>query len=210
MTHLTDLELLAIAEGNDGDGAPAHLDACGACREKLAALRDALNLAAAVEIPEPSPLFWDHFSARVQSSLQDVEPGTTLDQGTGWRRWGYGSPFVKVATATAVLLLAVIASLTLRTTAPDSTTKRPDTILGTAGPAPGESTAALIGDPNDDADGAWALVRDAADDVTWDDAVASGWIVPAGSADEAALTLTAEERGELVHLLLEETKRTGA
>jgi hypothetical protein len=220
MTHLSDLDLLAIAEGNDDNGGNggndgsdavhAHLDACGRCREKLASLRDALNLAAAVVVPEPSPLFWDHFSARVRSSLQDVEPGSQLGtdfgSGTGWRTWLFGSPF-KIATATAIALLAVIAGLTLRMIAPDSPTERADTILGTAGPAPVESSTSLIGDPNDDA---WALVRDAADDVTWDDAVASGWMVPTGSADEAAMTLTTEERGALVELLREETKRSGA
>jgi hypothetical protein len=204
MTHVTDLELLAIAEGQVPAIDDRHLEVCADCREKLAGLRDALQLAAAVDIPEPSPLFWEHFSSRVRSSLDDVEPGSA----TGWRTWILGSPF-KVATAVAVVVLVAIGG-TIWRTAPDPATERPDMILGTAGSGSTGATPAAPIDLDVEADGAWALVRDAADDVSWEDAVAAGWIVSPGSADDAVSTLTAEERGELVQLLRAEAKRAGA
>jgi hypothetical protein len=72
-------------------------------------------------------------------------------------------------------------------------------------PMPFES----IDRPDADADPAWAVVRTVADSVTWDDAVTGIGAEP-GAAETVANTLSAEERSELVKLLLAEAKRPGA
>src|SRR5262245_49230164 len=59
-----------------GDNVP-HLASCDRCRDQLAALRAARTLAAekeVVEVPEPSPAFWDHFSARVREAVANEAP----------------------------------------------------------------------------------------------------------------------------------------
>ncbi len=92
----------------------------------------------------------------------------------------------------------------------DTVVEQPTVIAGTstvpsAAPDPGTRANVEL-----ESDGAWELVRDVADDVSWDDAVAAGWMVPTGSADDAALTLTPEERGALVEILRAETRHAGA
>ena len=66
MTHLSRDELLALAE-SDGPIAPGHSRrrVCGVPARGRVAPAAALGDARSVEVPEPSPLFWEHFSARV-------------------------------------------------------------------------------------------------------------------------------------------------
>ncbi len=61
-----------------------------------------------------------------------------------------------------------------------------------------------------DTDEAWALVRTFAAEVHYDDAHAAGVVPVAGSIDRAATEMSDEERAELVRLIEDELKRTGA
>jgi hypothetical protein len=60
-----------------------------------------------------------------------------------------------------------------------------------------------------EADGAWAVVRTAADDLAWDEVTAAGITAHPGSAERVALELTAAERAELARLLESEMKPNG-
>lgn len=205
--HLTDVELLAIAERESAAEGPAiapeaaHLETCVSCREKLAEITSALEMAAVVEVPEPSPLFWDHFSSRVRSEVQAIDPNAG-----GWRTWLSGTP-LRAAVATAIVVL--IGFVVWHSKVPSAPDERLDTTIAASGSGV-RSVPPDSAEPDADADGAWALVRAVADDVSWDEVIDSGWIAPPGSADDAALGLTAEERVELVQLLRAETKRSGA
>ena len=53
-------------------------------------------------------------------------------------------------------------------------------------------------------------MRTVADDVEWDEAQAAGLSARPGSAEHAALALTAAEQSELAQLLAAELKRAGA
>jgi hypothetical protein len=89
MYHLTPEELLDLAEATRPEVSSksmSHLAACAVCRDQLADLRAALELVdpADVHVPEPSPLFWEHFSTRaspiVEGTMVVVE-----DRATGGR-----------------------------------------------------------------------------------------------------------------------------
>jgi hypothetical protein len=68
MTHLSPDERLALIESA---GAPEHphLSACARCRAEVEEGRAALGDARLSEVPEPSPLFWEHLSARVSERM---------------------------------------------------------------------------------------------------------------------------------------------
>ena len=70
MAHLSAEQLVDIAEGVRPESSASHLEACAACRKQLDDLRAMMAAAAAVDVPEPSPLFWDHFSARVHQAVE--------------------------------------------------------------------------------------------------------------------------------------------
>ena len=69
MRHLQSEELIDLAEGARPESSALHLQTCDECRSRLTDLRAAMAAAAHVNVPEPSPLFWDHFSARVRDAV---------------------------------------------------------------------------------------------------------------------------------------------
>ncbi|MCC7177846.1 MAG: hypothetical protein IT177_05580 [Acidobacteria bacterium] len=69
MKHLTPDELIDAAEGTLDVERQHHVDTCEACRGEAEALRALLREATGMRLPEPSPLFWDHFSARVRAAV---------------------------------------------------------------------------------------------------------------------------------------------
>ncbi len=71
MTHLSESEFVDFAEGGLDGSRSAHLNTCAACRHQAADVRSALEAATAVSVPEPSPLFWDHLSARVRQGIAE-------------------------------------------------------------------------------------------------------------------------------------------
>ncbi len=95
--HLPDDALLEIAEA--GTSHP-HLAECDRCRRTFEQARDALMAARADRVPEPSPLFWERFSARVREEIgkERIAPERPV---VGWRIWA------GAAAAAAVLVLLV-------------------------------------------------------------------------------------------------------
>jgi hypothetical protein len=208
MTHLTDVELVDLVDGTLAPARARHLDACETCRASASAIRETLARAADVEIPEPSPLFWDHFSARVQEGVraESVAP-------SGWFGWAQSAP-VKWALSGALLTLLLVA-VVWRASAPRpaSTASGPVATASITGPADSDAF-----DP--DLDEAWALVRTVADDVArdtpasdeiaWDEVATQGFGVRPGAVEHAMVALTGDERSELLRLLQAETKQPGA
>jgi len=104
MTHLNADEFIDAMEGLLPADRQAHLAACEACRQQLAELASALGDARQVSIPEPSPLFWQHFSQRVRVAI-DAEPARGLDWPMlGWLRFA-------VLPALAVLVMVLVFAL---------------------------------------------------------------------------------------------------
>jgi hypothetical protein len=73
MRHLKADDLLDLAEGTRPESSAPHLASCESCRRLVADLRTVIGVAVDVEIPDPSPLFWQHLSARVREAVSHHE-----------------------------------------------------------------------------------------------------------------------------------------
>jgi hypothetical protein len=200
MTHLSDEQIAGATDGIATPAVDGHLAACTACAARVTGLRALLRDVNTIDVPEPSPLFWEHFHRRVNESID-----TPVHDQARWR-WTWAAA---AATAIVVLVVALVSMLPLRPT--DDPTQvagsRPEE-HATPDPSP-DSTAALdITDINEDE--AWAVVRSLAEELHYDDAREAGVMPSAGALDRAATELTEEERAELVRLISNDLKRAGA
>ncbi|MEP6915767.1 MAG: hypothetical protein ABJC89_08970 [Acidobacteriota bacterium] len=208
MKHLTDIEFVNLVDGGEGLAADRrrHLETCESCNRHAEALRDALREAQIDRAPEPSPLFWTYFSARVSDAIRHETPVAAFSVG-GWRR----HPFAEWAIAASiavVVMVAVVWRATLHAPMPGALSAT----VTTVSPAPQAADASNAQPAADDveADEAWAVVRSAAEGLRWEDAHAIGISAGPGAAEGLALELTADERAELARLLDGEMKRSGA
>lgn len=175
MTHLNPDELVDAMEGVVASAHQSHLQTCDECRRQLQELSAVFNDARQAGVPEPSPLFWNHFSARVNDAI-DAEPVAAW---AWWWRWQVLLPL----GAAAVIMLALMIAVP-RQAAPVET-------------AAVEATDVL--DPSGEADN-WVMVATLVGDIDLDTAAEAG-VIGIGVSDRAVLTLTAEEQQELTRLL---------
>lgn len=97
--HLRSEEFVDALEGSLVRDRRQHLDACDRCQTELAELRELAGRArSGSDVPEPSPLFWDHFSARVRASVGAETARKRAFWILGWR------PMAAMAVLVAVLL----------------------------------------------------------------------------------------------------------
>ncbi len=183
MNHLTSDELIDAAEGTLDPSRREHLATCAACAREVADLASVLTEARAVEIPEPSPLFWDHLSARVRSAVRSESL-----PGGGWTQWLRGPVLLPIG-ALALLLLALMSAVPRQTES-----------VNQAG------VGSIAGEIALGEDG-WLLVADLVGDIEWDTAEAAGVMVRPDMADRAALELSAQEQRELSRLIKAELER---
>jgi len=209
MKHLSRAELVDFIEGPSlvPAGRALHVSTCDKCRTQADALRSMRTLATTDEVPEPSPLFWDHFAARVADAVREEASGEDAPAGMRWRRAPLAT-WAAAATMAVLVMMTVVWRTTLHAPAP---ARGPSVAETTAGKDTVAHTAVAAGsDESDvDADEAWAVVRVAAQDLRWEEAHAAGLTAHPGSAENLALELTADERFELVRLL-DEGKREKA
>jgi hypothetical protein len=187
--HLTPEELLDLAEGPRSGVSRPHLATCEACRQQLEELRDVMA-SLEVDVPEPSPLFWDHLSARVRDAVAADTSRARSWFGLG--RWSWGAAAVMSAVVVAV-------SVSLRT-APTGITQ----------PKAVEQTSADVGSSAPADDPSFILLGDLAGSLDWDSAAEAGITMDVGAADHAVVELTQSERTELQRLLREAIGPTGA
>jgi hypothetical protein len=214
MTHFSDDEFVDLLDDALPATRRAHLQNCGACRAQASAM-DAV-LARAVEsrgvdgrgaerhdadVPEPSPLFWDHLSARVRDAVAAPATPTWRDR-VSW-------PVTAWAAGLASVALAVAVSHTMLPRA--ALTTPPASVASNAAALALRTTAAPGVEPPDDieADEAWAVVRSMADQVGWDDTHDAGISARPDDAERMTLELSTREQSELARLLQRELKRSG-
>ena len=203
MGHLKPDELIDLAEGIRPDASAPHLMACDVCRRQLADLRAMMAAAADVEVPEPSPLFWDHLSARVRAAVEaDGLPrrATWLTRFTGFTEFT-GRRLMIPLSIVGFAAIVIAAMLTIRLGQLRGIgTMPPGTSIDEASIEP----AVWPDDPSLD------LVVDLAAQVDWDASGAPGLETHEDASDKAISQLTAGERRELQRLLKEELSRSGA
>ena len=190
MKHLDEGRLADAIDGRMDRADVIHLESCDPCRTQLAELRAVLEQVTAVPAPPPSPLFWEHFRARVARAID--EPGAMPSA------WTIGARFRWLTAASAILTVALV----LLTMSIDP---------GTPGdPVVAVSGSAAAGTDVDDVeqDEAWALVRSLAEDLDFESVHDAGVAPAPGAVDRAAVELTPSEQTALVELLEQEMKRT--
>jgi len=203
MAHLSGDELVDLVEGIVSDADMPHLTSCDRCRNQLADLRAARAMASEIGVPEPSPLFWDHFSARVRDAVAN-EPAPR----DGWwpRLWSWPGVLAPVSAAAAIVL---VAALVFRASTSVSEPARPGpAVAANSGLSP-TSTLELLGDSITTDDASLALVADLTDGIEWDAAADAG-LAPDGSAEHAVTHMSAGELQQLASLLQAEMSRKGA
>lgn len=217
--HLNREELVDLAEGARPESAAPHLAACDACRAQLRDLRAMLSAAQEVDVPEPSPLFWDHLSARVSDAVaadawlkpsRDVQSwGERLMAARGRRRRGTTTGWYAFATVAAAVLIA--AALNSRVLAPAPAL--PPASMTVVAPAPGSTQAEagpeLLADVAPESDPSLTLVASLTDEVDLNTAREAG-LAPRDSAEHAVTHMSDGELRELGRLLKEELARAGA
>jgi len=181
MTHLTSDELIDAMDGLLGADRQAHLDSCDTCRQQLAGLSSVLAEAKQASVPDPSPMFWQHFSARVNTAI-DAE-GAGESAWPSWLRWQVLLPLGVVA----MIILALMISVPKNDPAVDE-----QAAVALEAPAPSDN---------------WLMVANLVGEIDLDDAAEAGVVVQPGLAERAVLELTAEEQQELTRLLKAELTR---
>jgi hypothetical protein len=187
-SHLSQDRLLALVEAPGSPDDP-HLAVCKRCRHEVYALRRVLDDVGSVDVPEPSPLFWDVLSRRIREAV-DGE-GSQARPRQAWRPW--------LAWA-----LSLAGAVTLA-------------LVGLVRPAsrPGEVDGASVQpatriDDGRTADREWQLLLDILDGqgarLTDEPNVGA----EPGSTDALLAELSSEERAALVWLLQRESVDAGS
>lgn len=187
MGHLTADQFVDVVEGARDAASLPHLAICDACRRHLDDVRSAMTTAAgAADVPEPLPLFWEHFSERVRVAVAaDAASGSAL-----WRRMWIPASLVAAA---AVVVLAI---LTLR--------MQPASLIPDVPDQP--STVAVAREPLGDidsladTDNSLTLVAELAGALDFDGARDAG-LAARGAAEHAVTHLNDGELRELRQLI---------
>ena len=203
MRHLSPSEIVDLVEDTLSPARAAHVDACVACRGEVEKIRATLRSVAAVDLPDPSPLFWEHFQARVREGVARAPRRSLWDS----IRVPGISPLPAAVVAVLVVGLAVSNGL-----------MRGRSVLVTDRNAPAAAASGLAAvDLQDqgisavlDAGDAevWAVLTAAAADVGFEDAHAAGMHVYPATIDRAVQGLSPAELNELGRLLQSELKRS--
>ena len=197
--HLKADELVDLAEGARAESSAPHLASCEECRRQLHEMRMMMTVAAEDEVPEPSPLFWDHLSARVREAVAgEGSPARPWLDVAAWRR------MVMPAWAAAVASLILAVALGSRLVAPP--------------PSPATSPAAVVrssdavdlwNDPVSDDDESLTLVSSLSAGLDLEAAGEAG-LAARGSAEHAVTHMDDAQLRELQRLLTQELRPSGA
>jgi hypothetical protein len=204
MKHLNAAEFVDLIESSPALAPDRirHAETCARCRAEAQTLRDVRRAALADDGAEPSPLFWNHFAARVSAAVRN-EPAPVAAAPPWFRR-----PAMTWATAVSIVTLIAAFTIwraTLHAPSPVVPATRQASLVDVVLPDPAAPEA-----DDADTDEAWAVVRAAAVDLNWDDVHAAGIAAHPGDVENVALELNADERHELARLLNEDLKHNGA
>jgi hypothetical protein len=202
--HLNADQLVDLAEGTQPESAAPHLASCAVCRQQLVDMRAIMSVAADVEMPEPSRLFWDHLSARVGEAVAaEQAPRRSWVGAMSWTRL-----MVPLAAAAALVLIAVVLNSRGPVTRGRASIAPPPPSPSSLAADPGASTD-LLNDSTETEDASLTLVAALTADMDPETAGEAD-LAGRGSAEHAVTHLNDGELRELRRLLTEELARPGA
>jgi hypothetical protein len=193
--HLSRDQIVDLVDGTADSAVTAHVRECDGCRLEWEQCRSAIEAARLDEVPEPSPLFWDHFSARVSDAVRQEAAASPR---TGWRRFGLRF-WLPASSMAALVIAAGLGAAVWQRTSPLAPAQQVDVPTAVVDVAPAADLG--LGEPASGGEASWQLLTDVSEDVSVD--AGSGTLLPArpGSADQALHQLTDAERRELIRLL---------
>lgn len=206
MKHLTKEQLVDVAEGTMPR--PAHLASCEACRREVDALRAAMARVTRVDVPEPSPLFWEQLSARVSEAVAREPVEQRRPESRAWpthSRWrAWLAPIFSMPGVLVPLSLGVVAAVALAVLlhGPGSTVVAVPVPPMADSAVPAEAVPGTAMLPPDDP--ALDMVADLGSQLGWQAIHDSGIVRHSGVVDRAVSGLSANERAELGRLLKQE------
>jgi len=191
--HLTPDEQIDSLECTLGPERTAHLDVCETCRDAVARLRETFDAARRVDVPEPSPLFWQHQAARISVLVADAPMQHPRSA------WMYAAWVGSAAAVAAAGLLFLRTASPPAPSSPAVSLQARDARSALSEPAPRDGSE----------ERAWSVVEDLGGEIDGDLAAAA--LTPAtGAADRALEELDSDEQAELVRVLQRELKgKTG-
>jgi hypothetical protein len=199
--HVPAERLVDVAEGTRSPEEEPHLATCDACRRQVDDLRTMMSIGREVYVPEPSPLFWDHFSARVSDAIAADRRSPTAPA-PWWKPW------LVLVPASALVVLAIAIGVVSRQPGRPAAVSAP-VALGPSGPgtppSSPESRIELLSDADRGDDPSLMLVADLTAEMDWEGVAESG-LAPDGSADHAVTHLSGDELLELRLLLQRELR----
>jgi hypothetical protein len=195
--HLSPAECIDAFDGTLPRPRAAHADGCVRCREELEAVREAIRAAEAVDVHEPSPLYWEYLAARVRERVaaETIAPAWRAD----WREWLAPRALVPIASAVALAGAVFVAGQMSGRRGPVS----PAALSPAASMAPAQVTF------DADESEAWQVLTSAASEMPIEEAHAVGMGVPAGAVDRAVQRMTPAELDALRQLLQSELHHSG-
>lgn len=184
--HLREEEFVDLLDGTLAEARAAHLEQCNQCRTQYERARRLMGFVGSADVPEPSPLYWEHFSRQVRERL-DAEPAR--------QAWWRFRPMTAGVFVAALLLVMLVARLW-------SPGGRPPNEPPTWAEIESVDHSQLVAD-----DSTWELLQEVGKDVPWEDAADAG-LAPSRSVDYHAFDhLSANQRAELAAYLREEIER---
>jgi len=196
--HLNTDQLVDLAEGTQPEASAPHLAACASCRAQVRELRAMMSATQELDVPEPSPLFWDHLSSNVRDAVAAdarLKPSRYIFPGV--RAFFEARAFQASVLVAAGVLLAVM--LGARTPA---RVVAPPVVVA-------DAAVELLKDVAADDDASLTVVASLTDEVDLDTVREAG-LAPRGSAEHAVTHMSDRELRELQRLLKEEMARSGA
>lgn len=154
------------------------------------------RVARALDVPDPSPLFWDHFPERVRAAIGET---AARDPAPWWRRRAY-------ALAMSAALVAVLSAWSVWSVRRDAPGGVAAPRPGTAAVTTGDAAPGVLGAASGEDDAGWQVVGSVAESAGIEAVREAGFGVAPGAAEAAVDALSDAERADLVALLRAEMK----
>ncbi|HEY2431080.1 MAG TPA: hypothetical protein VGI12_00305 [Vicinamibacterales bacterium] len=197
MRHLSPAEFVDAADRTLPAARASHLASCERCGEQAARMRSTLDAAAGIDVPEPSPLYWQHLRANVEARIahETMRPWWRV------RSWsGLLGAKTLVPLASALALTAAV-FVTVDRPRPLEVPARP--VAAVALPAPIE-----FGGDSENSE-AWEMLTAVAADMPFEAAHDAGLHVGTAAIDRAVQRMSPAELNELGRLLQSQLRGAG-